>query len=59
MVFLLAIAGGLIDAGLERRLFAPDAWSQALAHLGNGLRLLISGVRSRLNANSAVLFRFS
>ncbi|MGO4617224.1 BTAD domain-containing putative transcriptional regulator [Nocardia sp. 2YAB30] len=43
VVFLLAIAGGRIDAEPERQLFGPDSWSQSFLHLGEGLRLLMSG----------------
>ncbi|MEV6771885.1 BTAD domain-containing putative transcriptional regulator [Nocardia sp. NPDC051030] len=45
LVFLLAVAGGLLTSSAEqqRRLFGPDAWSQAFTRLGEGLRMLMSG----------------
>ncbi|MFJ4650194.1 BTAD domain-containing putative transcriptional regulator [Nocardia sp. NPDC088792] len=45
LVFLLALAGGLLEGGQEarERLFGNDAWSRGFVRLGEGLRLYMTG----------------
>ncbi|MGW4242125.1 BTAD domain-containing putative transcriptional regulator [Nocardia sp. NPDC004722] len=45
LVLLLAMAGGMLpgDPADLRRLFGPDAWSQAFLRMGDGMGLLMSG----------------
>lgn len=45
LVFLLALAGGLLEGGPEaqRRLFGDDPWSRGFVRLGEGLRLFMTG----------------
>ncbi|WP_326357665.1 BTAD domain-containing putative transcriptional regulator [Nocardia sp. CDC160] len=45
VILLLALAGGMVpgDPARLRRLFGPDAWSQAFLRLGEGLGLFMSG----------------
>ncbi|MFE3190066.1 BTAD domain-containing putative transcriptional regulator [Nocardia sp. NPDC059240] len=45
LVLLLAMAGGMLpgEPADLRRLFGPDAWSQAFLRMGDGMGLLMSG----------------